>query len=137
MAATKLNINISSVSICGTALTKITGLQVRQGAVFTKFKGDSDIYTTVAVNTDNDPGFTVTTGDVGGAEALKGTTGTSTATLNDAKAGSGGAVVWSLSNSYVDDVASSAQHAQFASSTVKVSAVSSDGTTNPMSVSRV
>ena len=60
-----------------------------------------------------------------------GTTNTLTATLNDAKGATGGAVVFTMINAVFENADTTAQHAQFGTVTGTWQAFSSDGVTNP------
>ena len=66
-----------------------------------------------------------------------GTAGSLTATLNDAKSQSGGAVVFMLSNAVFENADTQAQHAQFGSVTGTWQCYSTDGTHEPSRVHKV
>jgi hypothetical protein len=68
---------------------------------------------------------------------VPGTTNTLTATLSDAKGQVGGAVVFTMSNAVFENADTQAQHAQFGTVIGTWQAYSSDGTTNPLALSRV
>jgi hypothetical protein len=137
MAATGVNLNWSSVTFASTPITKITGAQNDHGGGLISFSGDNNIFPIVAAVGINNPTLSFTTGDVGAAEAFAvGASGTLVATLADAKAATGGSVIYTATNAYVSNVQSSAQHAQFASATVSFLCISSDGATNPVIVTR-
>jgi hypothetical protein len=138
MSATRAQINWASVTFGSTAITRITTGGFGQGGKLIRFKGDTDMYSTVIANVTNEPGATFTTADVGTIMGIApGTTNTLTATLNDAKGATGGAVVFTMINSVFENADTAAQHAQFGSVTGTWQAFSSDGVTNPLSFTRV
>jgi hypothetical protein len=137
MAATKAQINWTGVAFASQGITRVTNASVSQGGKLITFKGDTDLYPTIIANVDNEPTMSITTADVGNLMAIApGTTGTLTATLNDAKGQSGGAVVFTLANAVFANADTQAQHAAFGTVTGNWQAFSSDGVTNPLSFSR-
>jgi hypothetical protein len=137
MSATKAQINWTAVSHGATNITRVTNAMFGQGGNLIKFKGDTDLYPSVIANVDNEPHASVTTADVGTMMGINpGTTATLNATLNDAKAQTGGAVVFALANAVFENADTTAQHAQFASVTGTWQAFASDGLTNPLSFTR-
>lgn len=138
MSATRAQINWASVSFGSTAITRITTGGFGQGGKLIRFKGDTDMYSTVIANVTNEPSATFTTADVGTMMGIApGTTNTLTATLADAKGATGGSVVFTMINSVFENADTSAHHAQFGSVTGTWQAFSSDGVTNPLSFTRV
>jgi hypothetical protein len=138
MSATKAQINWTGVSFASGAITRVTNASVGQGGSLIKFKGDTDLFPTIIANVDQEPHFSITTADVGTIHAISpGAVGTLIATLNDAKGASGGAVVFTLSNAVFENADTQAQHAQFGSVTGTWQAYSTDGSTNPLVVTRV
>ena len=70
-----------------------------QGGQLIKFKGDTDQFPTIIASPTQEPHASFTTADVGTMMGFgPGTGGVLAATLNDAKAQAGGAVVFALSN---------------------------------------
>jgi hypothetical protein len=137
MAVTKAQINWTNVQHGSTAITRVTNASFGQGGSLIKFKGDTDLYPTIIANVDNEPHASVTTADVAVLMGINpGTTATLQATLNDAKAQAGGAVVFAMANAVFENADVSAAHAQFGSVTGTWQAFSSDGVTNPLSFSR-
>ena len=135
--ATKAQINWTSVNFNSTAITRVTSASVGQGGSLIKFKGDTDLYPTIIANVDNEPHFSITTADVGTMMGFApGTAATLTATLNDAKGATGGAVVFTMSNAVFENADTQAQHAQFGSVTGTWQAFSTDGSTNPLAFTR-
>jgi hypothetical protein len=135
--ATKAQINWTAVSFNSTPITRVTNASVGQGGQLIKFKGDIDLYPTIIANVDNEPHASITTADVGTMMGfVPGTSGTLTATLNDAKGTAGGAVVFALANAVFENADTQAQHAQFGSVTGTWQCYSSDGSTNPLSFTR-
>ena len=138
MSATRAQINWASVTFGSTSITRITTGGFGQGGKLLRFKGDTDMYSTVIANVTNEPSATFTTADVGTMMGIApGTTNTLSATLNDAKAATGGAVVFTMINAVFENADTTAQHAQFGSVTGTWQAFSSDGVTNPLSFTRV
>jgi hypothetical protein len=137
MSATKAQINWTAVQFASANITRVTNASVGQGGTLIKFKGDTDLYPTVIANVDNEPHFSITSADVGNLMNFSpGATGTLTATLNDAKAAVGGAVVFTMINAVFENADTQAQHAQFGSVTGTWQAFSTDGSTNPLSFTR-
>jgi hypothetical protein len=138
MAATKAQINWTAVQNGSVAITRITTGGFGQGGKLLRFKGDTDMYSTIIANVNNEPNASFTTADVGTMMGfVPGTTTTLTATLNDAKAASGGSVVFTMINAVFENADTTAQHAQFGTVTGTWQAYSSDGVTNPLSFTRV
>ena len=138
MSATKAQINWASVTFGSTAITRITTGGFGQGGKLLRFKGDTDMFSTVIANVTNEPHATFTTADVGTVMGITpGTTNTLAATLNDAKGATGGSVVFTMINSVFENADTSAQHAQFGTVTGTWQAFSTDGVTNPLSFTRV
>ena len=137
MSATKAQINWASVTFGSTAITRVTTGGFGQGGKLLKFKGDTDLYTTIIANVTNEPNATFTTADVGTMMGiLPGTTNTLTATLNDAKGATGGAVVFTMINAVFENADTKAAHAEFGTVTGTWQAFSSDGSTPPLSFVR-
>jgi hypothetical protein len=137
MAATKAQINWAAVMFGSSAITRITAGGFGQGGTLLRFKGDTDLYSSIIANVNNEPSANFTTADVGTMMGISpGTTNTLTATLNDAKAASGGSVIFTMINAVFENADTSAQHAQFGTVSGTWQAFSSDGTTNPLSFTR-
>ena len=91
MAATKAQINWTSVSFNSVNITRVTNASVGQGGQLIKFKGDTNIFPVIIANVDQEPHFSVTTADVGTMMGFTpGVTSTLAASLNDAKRRVGG-----------------------------------------------
>ena len=137
MAATKAQINWASVTHGTTAITRITTGGFGQGGQLLKFKGDTNIYSTIIANVNNEPHASFTTADVAILMGIApGTSATLSATLNDALTATGGAVAFAMINAVFENADAQAQHAQYGSVTGTWQAYSSDGTTNPLSFTR-
>ena len=137
MSATKAQINWTGVEFNSVNITRVTQGMFGQGGQLLKFKGDTDLYNTIIANVTNEPHASFTTADVGTMMGFApGTTATLTATLNDAKGATGGAVVFTLANAVFENADTQAQHAQFGTVTGTWQAYSSDGSTNPLSFTR-
>jgi hypothetical protein len=137
MSATKAQINWTSVSFNSVNITRVTNASVGQGGSLIKFKGDTDNYPTIIAAVDIEPHASITTADVGTMMGFApGTTSTLAMTLLDAKAQTGGNVVFALSNAVFENADTQAQHAQFGSVTGTWQLFSSDGSTNPLAFTR-
>jgi hypothetical protein len=137
MSATKAQINWTAVSHGAVNITRVTSVSVGQGGSLIKFKGDIDIYPTIIANVDNEPHVSVTTADVAILMGISpGTSATFAATMKDAKAQTGGDILFSMINAVFENADTQGQHAQFGSVTGTWQAFSSDGATNPLSFTR-
>ena len=58
MSATRAQINWASVTFGSTAITRITTGGFGQGGKLLRFKGDTDMYSTVIANVNNEPNAT-------------------------------------------------------------------------------
>ena len=65
MSATKAQINWTSVEFGSTAITRVTAAMFGMGGSLIKFKGDTDIYSSIIANVNNEPHASVTTADIG------------------------------------------------------------------------
>jgi hypothetical protein len=140
MAATKRFMNWTGVGFtpAGGSLTSITGVSsvsIDPGGTLAKFSGDGDRYSTTIVNDMNDPKVSVQSADLAAVRANpSGTAGVFVATFNDAKNGTGaGAITFTVAG-VVDNNAIQGAHRQFGQGTFSLSGWSSDGVTNPISV---
>jgi hypothetical protein len=142
MAISKAQINWTGVSFTptgggATSITRVTAGMFGQGGRLVKFKGDTDLYPTIIAAPTVEPHASFTTADVGTMMGFApGTGGSLAATLSDAKAAAGGAVVFALSNAVFENAAATGHHAEFATVTGTWQAYSSDGVTNPLSFTR-
>jgi hypothetical protein len=142
MAISRAQINWTGVSFTptggsATSITRVTAGMFGLGGHLIKFKGDTDQYPTIIASPTQEPHASFTTADVGTMMGFSpGTGGSLTATLNDAKAVAGGAVVFALANAVFENASAMGQHAQFATVTGTWQAYSSDGVTNPLSFTR-
>jgi len=137
MAISKAQINWTAVSHGSANITRVTAGMFGLGGTLIKFKGDTDLYPSIIANVTNEPHASFTTADVGTVMGIQpGTTATLSATLNDAKAQTGGAVVFAMSNAVFENADTNAQHAQFGTVTGTWQAFATDGLTNPVAISR-
>ena len=118
-----------------TSITGVTSLTIEAGGSLAKFAGDGDRYNTTIVNDMNDPVVTIQAADLAAIRANPvGTVGTLTATLGDARNGTGtGAVTYTLANAVIASNTVRGAHRQFGLGTLVVNAFSGDGVTNPLS----
>ena len=140
MPATKRFMNWSSVTFTPQTgqplpITGVSTVEIETHGNLQKFSGDGDKFFTTVVSDVMDPTVTIHTADLGVIRALPlGTVGTLSATLNDARNGSGsGAITYTLTNAVVASGAVRGSHRQFGQGTLIFSSFSSDGITNPLS----
>jgi hypothetical protein len=137
MAATKLQANWTAVMHGTTSITRVSQVSFSQGGSLASYSADGDHYPTVVVNLLNKPRASVTSADTGTLMSIApGTTATFSATHKDAKAATGGDILYVMSNAVVENVETTGAHAQFGTATMSLLAYSSDGTTNPLSFTR-
>ena len=138
MAATKAQVNWTAVSFGTTAITRVTDVKFNEGGNLIDFSGDADLFTTILAVGVNKPSATVTTADEATIMGIGvGTTGSLIATHKDATGGASGGVAFVLANGVVENADGGGAHAAFSSGTLSVKAFSSDGSTNPLSFTRV
>jgi hypothetical protein len=138
MPITNLQVNWSLFSFNSVTLTKITQASFGYGGTAIDFSGDTDFYPTAMALVMSKPHASVTGGNVGQLMGMApGTVATLTGTLADAHAVTDGAVVFTMTNSMLINVDSSGSHAQWGTSTATFQAISTDGATNPLTISRV
>jgi hypothetical protein len=120
----------------GTA-TGVTSVKIDYGGNILKFSGDGDRGPSLVVNDFNEPSVEVSSADVAWALTnVPGTVGSLTATHNDAKLASGGAIVYTLNPCIVESPNSDGEHRQIGKAMVKFMGYFSDGQTNPLSYTR-
>lgn len=137
MAATNLQLNWSGVTFATTPITEVTSVAFDQGGELIGFSGDNARYDVVIVNNVSHPTCSITSGDVANLMGIApGTTGAIAAIQIDAKAATGGNVVWALANAVHESSQDTGQWGQFGSATASFKAYSSDGSTNPLSFTR-
>jgi hypothetical protein len=137
MAATKAQVNWSSVTFNSVQITRVTTGGFGLGGSLLKLAADVDVYPSVVALASIDPHASFTSADVGPMMALvPGTTATLVATLKDAKAQTGGDVTFTMANCVFENADSSGAHAAFASSTGSWMAFAPDGITPPLVITR-
>jgi hypothetical protein len=142
MAATKRQMNWTAVGFTPTSgslttATGVTSVKVDTGGSLVKFSGDGDRGPSTVVNDFNEPTIEVSTADIAWAMALSpGTTGALTATHNDAKLATLGAIVYALSPCIVEKPSADGEHRQIGKGMAKFVGIFSDGQTNPLSFTR-
>jgi hypothetical protein len=138
MAATKLQANWAAVSHGSTPITRVTSVTFAQGGSLQEFAGDTDRYPTALVNLMNKPSASVTTADIAAVMAIApGTTAILNATHKDANLASGGDIVYALANATLETVDASGPFGAYGTATARFRAFSIDGSTNPLSFTRV
>ena len=120
-----------------TAYNEITGYQVHRGKKQLMAFGDAKLYPTLIVNVENSRTITIVGGDVSKLLQLGAdTVFTVVLILNDAKNGSGsGALTVTLVDATIAEDSHSGQNNEFGQSSVTFVAYSTDGTTDPLTVS--
>jgi hypothetical protein len=137
MPASKLQANWTAVAHGSNTITRVSGVTISQGGTLATFSADGDRFPTVVVNLMNKPKATVTTADTASVMGIApGTVGTFKATHVDAQGQTGGDILYVLENAVVENVDTSGSHGQFGTATMSLLAYSSDGTTNPLSITR-
>jgi hypothetical protein len=115
----------------------IDNVSIDYGGQLEKYAGGADVYNTTVVNGMNEPSVSIDSTDPAQWAALSiGTTGTLTATWNDAKLATGGAIVYTLINAVVEKNSAQGAHAKMGTASIGFSLYSSDGTTSPISFTR-
>jgi hypothetical protein len=138
MSATGVQLNVTAVSFATNPLKRITTLGFGLGGQLLKFKGDTDIFASVIALVGADPSITAGSGDVGTfASIVPGATGAFTATLNDAKAATGGSVVLNTSNAAFETADVQASHGAWGGVTASWQLFTADGLTPPIILTRV
>lgn len=87
----RIQLNWTSVQFASTNLTRVTSVAFSQGGELIEFSGDNNRYPVVIANNINRPRCSITSGDVATLMSIApGTSGTITATQNDAMGAVGG-----------------------------------------------
>jgi hypothetical protein len=137
MSATALQLNWTSVQFASASLTRVTSVTFSQGGELIEFAGDNNRYPVVIANNINRPRCTITSGDVATLMGIApGTSGTITATQNDALGAVGGGINWTMTNAVHANTDDNGQWGRFASATAVFRAYAADGATNPLSFTR-
>jgi hypothetical protein len=138
MSATGAQINWNTVTHGTIPLKRITSMSFGQGGSLIKFKGDTDLYPTIIACADIEPHASATSADAGTFMVITpGTDLTLTATLVDAKAQSGGGVIFTMTHAVFENAETNAQHAAYGSVTGSWQGYSVDGSTPPLIITRV
>ena len=137
MSASALQLNWTGVQFASTSLTRVTSVAFSQGGELIEFAGDNNRYPVVIANSINRPRCSITSGDVATLMSIApGTSGTISATQNDALGAAGGAINWAMSNAVHQNTDDAGQWGHFAAATATFRAYASDGATNPLSFTR-
>lgn len=133
-----LDVSFTPVGGSASPFIRQTRADIDGGVSNISFKGDGDLFPTMETNVSQVPSITLAGGNIKqilGVQA--GQIGTLMLTIPDARNGTqpgGGGMLLTLSNAIVADKSASAPHAQFASGSTTFSSFSSDGVTNPLSM---
>lgn len=136
MAITKLQANWTNVEFASTPITMVTSVAIDQGKTVNTFKADADVFDVVAATLTARPTASITSGDEGMLMGLSGT-GVLTAQHNDALKVTAGAVLYTITTAIHENSRASGDHAAFGSTVATFKTFSSDGTTNPVAITRV
>lgn len=136
MAISKLQANWSPVTFSGNPITMVTNVGIDQGGQVDTFKADADLYDVIAARLTSRPTCSITSGDEATMMALSGN-GIITANHNDALKVTAGAVLYTITTAAFENCNASGAHAAFGSSTATFKTFTSDGTTNPIAITRV
>ncbi len=133
--ATKLQANWTAVGWNSVVFTKVDGLSFDYGGSLEEYSGDLDRFPTVLTNLMSRPTAKLDCSDVGAMMLLTvGVASTLAATHKDAKIVSGGDVVYAMANAVLANVSAQGDHAKYGSASASFQAFSSDGTTNPLTL---
>jgi hypothetical protein len=137
MAATGVQINWNPVVFGSTQIQRVNSVTLSQGGNLLTYAGDNNRWPVVVTNNMNNPRITVNSADV--ATLMSFTPGQSgpnfTATQIDAMAASGGAINWTGANAYHETSDDTGAFSQWAGGTASFLLLSSDGATNPLTIS--
>lgn len=145
MARTKHYQNWKSVTISHgvgpttITLTEITNVEILNNDQYETFKGDGNIFNTVMVLANGVRGIRITGGDIGTqcVTIPRNTPCTVVCVLHDAVNGSGsGALTFTLSNAMKQGASPGGPQNKILTDVVEFMAYSSDGTTDPLSISQ-
>lgn len=137
MSATNAQISWATVTHGGVSLSRVTTGSFGLGGKLIKFKGDVDLYPSIIACADVEPHATFTTADIGTMMSIApGADLTLTATLKDAKAQTGGDVIFTMSHAVFENADTTAAHAQYGSVTGTWQAYATDGITAPLVITR-
>ncbi len=137
MSATKMQANWSPVAWNSNTFTKVDSVTFDDEGQIEEYAGDADQYATVMCALMNKVTASLKSSDPGNVMLLKADIGLSsslTATHKDAKLAVGGDVAYTLANAVLRKVATEGQHGKYGTATADFLAFSSDGTTNPLSL---
>jgi hypothetical protein len=138
MSATGAQINWTGVTHGTVPLKRITTMGFGQGGSLIKFKGDTDLYPSIIACADIEPHASATSADAGTFMGIvPGTDLTLTATLNDAKAQTGGAITFVMTHAVFENAEVNAAHAAYGSVTGSWQGYAVDGVTPPLIITRV
>lgn len=141
MSATGRQMNWTAVSFGSspspTAINGVNEVRVDPGGALKTYSGDTDKFPTTIVSDTQNPKVTVTTANVAIAQGFNcGTIGTVSATFQDAKLATGGAIVYTASNAVVENSEGGGAHQEFGEATISFLCYSSDGVTSPIAFTR-
>ncbi len=138
MAETRVYLNWTAVAFAGTPITRVSGINMDQGASIITFAGDNARYPQVAAVNMNNPTISLTSSDVNTLWSFPGgQQGIFTATQHDANEQSGFNIVWtSTAQTMKGSTSFNGPFSQFATVTANWQSVVPDGITPPIGVAR-
>lgn len=137
MAASKHQMNWTSVSFAANPITRVTQVRFSQGGKVVTAAADDDQGPSLAVVPSQQPTATVDSYDVAVLMGIApGTTGAFAATHKDAKKASGGDILYELDPAVAENADAGGSYAQFGSASINFVGIFSDGETNPLSFTR-
>lgn len=131
------NVSFTPTSGTATPITRVTACHFNEGGEVIEFAGDNNRYPVVIAQNVSRPSCSVTSGDVATLHSLAGSVGAFTATQDDALGVTGGGVVWAMANAVAYTADAAGNWGAFGSGTLQIKAYSSDGTTNPLTLTRI
>lgn len=138
MAKTDRQMNWTAVSHATVPITGVTSVRFSQGGKLTVASADADKFPTLAVAAMNNPVASVDVINPAAVMAIApGTSGPFTATHNDAKMATGGGVVYVLDPAVAENADTAGTHAAIGTGSINFVGISADGSTNPLSFTRL
>ena len=137
MAATKAQANWGTVAWNSITFTKVDSMTFSVDGKIEEYAGDLDEYATLMVALMTSVHATLKSTDPGNIMMLKADIGTGaslTATHKDAKLDTSGDIAYTLANAVLEKTDTEGSHAKYGTASASWRAFSSDGTTNPLTL---
>lgn len=137
---TNLQGNWTAVAFNSITFTKVQDVKFSQGGKVDLYSADLDRFNTVATTFMTAPTASITSGNMAqfmnSATMSPGTTSTLDATHKDAKLVTGGDILYVLANAIFESADSNGPHGSWGTGSANFVSISSDGTTNPFTLTR-